>query len=333
MSNPTLISILVVNYNGGTRLQRCVDCLAAQTYTSFEVIVIDNASTDGSENINLPDARFRVIKSDTNLGFAAGNNRAAAGAKGEWIGLMNPDAYAEPDWLAMMVDATVRHPACVMFGSTQINDREPHLLDGCGDCYNFAGFPWRGGIGWSLATLPHEGAVFAPCAAAAMYRADVFHALGGFDERFFCYCEDVDLAFRMRLLGHHCVQVTGAVVRHEGSGITGVGSPFSVFHGSRNRIWTYVKNMPPLLLWPFLPFHILGNLILLCHIPTAKTRWKGIRAAFKGLKPIWQSRRELHASRKASTLQIARALTWSLDKMMKRHEDVRPLVPNTHRRF
>ncbi len=324
-----LISVLIINYNSGDRLKRCLKHLAAQSFADFEAIVIDNASTDGSETTALPDTRFQLIKSPTNLGFAAGNNLAAKKAKGQWLALLNPDAYPNPDWLARLIDATKRYPDGSLFGSTQINYHKPEILDGCGDCYNFAGFPWRGGIGWPVSSLPAEGTVFAPCAAASLYRADLFQKLGGFDERLFCYCEDVDLAFRARLIGHHTIQVPSAIVQHEGSAITGVSSPFSIFHGTRNRIWIYIKNMPGLLLWPFLPLHILGNLMLLCHRPTFPARWKGTIAAFKGLPDIWRSRRDIQSTRTASEVEIACAMSWSLGKMMKRKADVRAITSPT----
>lgn len=320
-----LISVLIINYNSGDRLKRCLEHLAAQTLADFEAIVVDNASTDGSEKTLLPDARFQLIMAGKNLGFAPGNNLAAQSAKGSWLALLNPDAYAKPDWLASLMDATKRHSDCALFGSTQINYKNPSILDGCGDCYNFAGFPWRGGIGHPLSHLPSEGSVFAPCAAASLYRADLFHQLGGFDERYFCYCEDVDLAFRARLIGHYTIQVEKAVVYHEGSAITGVSSPFSVFHGTRNRIWTYLKNMPVLLLWAFLPLHVLGNLLLMLHRPTFPARWKGTIAAFKGMPDILKSRREVQSTRSVSAIQFAKSLSWSLPKMMKRAGDVRPL--------
>ena len=98
--------------------------------------------------------------------------------------------------------ATRRHPDVVMFGSTQIDVLDQRRLDGVGDHYLVTGLPWRGGHGWSVNELPAEGEVFAPCAAACLIRADAFREANGFDERFFCYVEDIDLAFRLRLGGH-----------------------------------------------------------------------------------------------------------------------------------
>lgn len=304
-------SIIIVNYNAGRRIKRCMAALAAQTFNDFEVLVVDNGSTDHSEKTPVPDARFRWILAKKNLGFAAGNNLAVREAKGEWIFLINPDAYAEPECLATLYAATLRHPSCMLFGCTQLDDKVPDILDGTGDCYLFAGFPWRGGKDWALDTLPDEGEVFGPCGAAYIVRRDVFLHAGGFDEDFFCYCEDVDLNFRLRLLGHHAVQVSEAFVRHEGSAISGFKSHFYVYHSTRNRIWTFVKNMPLAFLIPFIPLHLALNLLLLFSLKTFMARLDGLAAALEDLPKIWKKRAAIQASRTASLYALARIFAWN----------------------
>ncbi|MBM3573789.1 MAG: glycosyltransferase family 2 protein, partial [Alphaproteobacteria bacterium] len=257
MSAPA-VSVLVVNFNAGAYLTRCLRALAAQSFQNFEIILIDNGSTDGSLDqavAAVPElaARLVVERAGANLGFAAANNRAAGRARAPWLATLNPDAFARPNWLAEMLAAVQRHPDFAMFGSTQLMADCPDIIDGAGDAYHALGIAWRGGFEHPASSLSEEGEVFGPCAAAALYRRDAFVAAGGFDERFYCYHEDVDLAFRLRLTGQRCVQVAAAVVEHVGSGITGRTSDFSVYHGTRNRIWTFVKNMPAALFWPILP--------------------------------------------------------------------------------
>ena len=319
-------SIIVVNYNAGPRIARCMAALAAQSFRDFEVLMIDNASNDGSQKTPVPDERFRWILSDKNLGFAAGNNVGARSAKGEWLFLINPDAYAEEDCLAKLHSATIRHPHDVLFGCTQINDKAPQVLDGMGDGYFFLGFPWRGGEGWPTEELPDEGEVFGPCGAAYMVRKDIFDAHGGFDEDFFCYCEDIDLNFRLRLSGHRAIQVVEAMVRHEGSAITGKRSDFQIFHGTRNRLWCYMKNMPALLCWPLLPFHLLITCLLLLNPAHFKARLAGLLAAFKGLPMVWKKREAIQKNRKAPFLQILKALSWNPWSYFWRKAEVRVIV-------
>ncbi len=312
------VSVLIVNYNAGHHLARCIAALRRQTMAEFEAIVVDNASSDRSlvlaRDAAEGDARLVFDEVGANLGFAAGNNRAAARARAKWLATLNPDAFAEPDWLARLLDAVGRHPDADMFGSTQLDDADPAMLDGAGDCYLFCGIPWRGGKGHAASKTPPEGEVFGPCAAAALYRATAFRAAGGFDPAYFCFCEDSDLAFRLRLAGSRCVQVRDAVVHHVGGGSATPYPSFARYHGTRNMIWTFVKNMPPSLLWPLLPAH-LAMLAFLC----AKAAFRGELAvlgkafvdAAAGLPRILRARRIGRNSRRANAATIARALCWN----------------------
>jgi len=325
MSAPR-VSVLIVTYNSAHLSDRCFAALAAQTMADFEAIVVDNASTDGGPK--LPnDPRFRLIRSDKNLGFAAGNNLAAREAKGAWLATLNPDAFAEPNWLAALLAAVETHPGATMAGSTQIDFAHSDKLDGAGDCYHALGIAWRG-----LGTLPRDllpptGEVFGPCAAAALYRADAFRAVGGFDEAFFCYHEDVDLALRLRLIGGRCVQSAEAVVHHVGSAISGKQSDFAVYHGVRNRIWTFYQGMPlPLLVLLAAP-QIAANVLLALKAPKSfsAATWRGLRDGYGGLgRVLFARRRAVQRTRTASSGAIARALTWSVRKLLYIQHDVRP---------
>jgi GT2 family glycosyltransferase len=161
------------------------------------------------------------------------------------LALLNPDAIPEPDWLAELDKAQRTFPDIDSFGSLQLDLNDCALLDGAGDNYLAVGIPWRGGHGRPATAAPPRGAVFSACAAAAMYRTDSFRAAGGFDEDYFCYVEDVDLGFRLRLRGGGCMHIPEAVVAHAGGVSSGSRrSEFAVYHGIRNMIWTFVKNMP-----------------------------------------------------------------------------------------
>ncbi|WP_036766607.1 glycosyltransferase family 2 protein [Parvularcula oceani] len=309
------VTVVIVSYNAAAQLPRCLDALSVQTATGFDVIVVDNASIDGSVDIAADHPlAVTLIRSDKNLGFAAANNLAAKQARGEWIALLNPDAYPEPDWLDRLLAATERHPGVDAFGSTQVDAHDPSRLDGLGDGYFFAGLPYRAGFGRPLRGDPGEGEVFGPCAAAALWRKSRFLELGGFEERFFCYGEDVDLAFRHRLSGGRAVQVGSAKVRHEGSGISGRRSDFTTYHGHRNRVWTYLRDMPRGLLLASLPFHLAANLYLVPRLALAgqlQPYLRALRDAVRGMKPFLEERRELHREARGEKARIAHTLTWS----------------------
>ena len=180
------ITVIIVNYNSGNRLERCLKCLEVSTEPDFEVIVVDNASSDGShEAASEYGKEIDLIVLEKNTGFAAANNFAAKRARGEWLAFLNPDAYAEPAWLSELMNAAERYPRADAFGSTQLIAADPGRLDGAGDAYHVFGIPYRGHHGLPATPAPDDEECFAPCAAAAMYRRSVFLALGGFAEHFF----------------------------------------------------------------------------------------------------------------------------------------------------
>ncbi len=325
-----LFSVVIVNFNGGAHVQTAVASLAVQTRRDFELIIIDNGSTDGSfDALNVsgvPDVT--AIPANANLGFAMGNNKAAARARGTWLVLLNPDAVAEPDWLDEIAAGIARHPGVTMFACTQIDSEDPRRLDGAGDAYFGFGIPWRGGFGRPIDELPGEGTCFSPCGASAVFRRDVFLSHGGFDERMFCYCEDVDLGFRLRLAGHRCVFLDRARVAHTGSAIAGRQSAFAVYHGTRNRLWTYVKNMPLSLLILTLPGHVAISLYLLARahaIGRFGATWRGLVDSLLGLGPVLADRRSGAARRRAGLGELAAAMSWNPFRLRGRRPDVRPL--------
>lgn len=292
------VSVIIVNYNGGKYLQKCVDHLAAQTLSLFEAFIVDNNSEDGSaERLALPDDRFELIRSETNLGFAAGNNLAARRAEGQWLACLNPDAFADMDWLKKLVEVAEAYPNCKMAGSLQIAAETPDYLDGAGDNYHITGLAWRGLYQKPVEQAPPSGEVFAPCAAAALYDREMFLQLCGFDEDFFCYHEDVDLGFRFRLLGAKCLQINEAQVHHIGSALSGRASDFSIYYGTRNRIWTFVKCLPLFWLLCLWPAHMAANFAMLIWSVFRgrfKPTFRGMRHAVMGFPKIWAKRKALH---------------------------------------
>jgi GT2 family glycosyltransferase len=314
MGSPPRVSVIIVSYQSGPTLERCLAALRAQTFGDFEILLVDNASSDGAPQAAVAaDPSLRFLQPGVNLGFAAGNNLAAREARGRWLALLNPDAYARPDWLEALVAGTARHPDVRCFTSLQMVADEPGLMDGAGDVMTSAGIPFRGGYRRRRPANLREGEVFSACGAATLIDRELFLDQGGFDERFFCYCEDVDLGYRLRLAGEATLLLPGAVVEHVGSASTGVRSDFAVFHGSRNRIWTFLKNTPPLLLWLTTPLHVAvtaGLLLLHARRGDAGPVIRGVRAAFQreALDPILASRRDLQAARKARSWDILRAM-------------------------
>lgn len=309
---PPWVRVVIVNFNGGDLIQAALDGLAAQSLRDFEAVIVDNASTDGSlARLKLPDGRFRVIQAGANLGFAAGSNLGARDAQTPWLAMLNPDAVPEPDWLANLQAATQRHPQVALFGSTQLMAHAPDLLDGAGDNYSVFGLAWRGGYGKPAAQVGADMEVFSLCAAAALYRRDVFAAAGGFAESFFCYLEDVDLCFRLRLHGHRAIQVADARVRHAGSAIAGAGGAFAQYHSTRNGLWLLARCMPWALLALALPLYLASQTWLMWRAGHWRARTTGLRDGLRALPAQWRERRRLHSQRRLTTRRLAGMLAWN----------------------
>lgn len=315
----TTLSIIVLAYKSAATIDRCLDAL---TPLDAEIILADNGSGDlDFETLKAKYPEVRFLPFMENLGFAAGNNRAAEIATGEWLGFINPDAFADSGWYDAMTAAIRAWPYTAIFTSLQIDAGDPTRLDGAGDGLTFFGFPYRAGFGQPLPAHLSGKSVFSPCGAAFVVRRDLFQRLGGFDERFFCYCEDADLGARARLLGHNCRLVPEARVAHIGSASSGVRSDFALYHGYRNRVWLYVKIMPLALLIPTLPIHA-GLTLLGALKDTLNGKgglvWRALADALEGMGPILRTRTQIQRERQIGALRLAKVLTWNPLKIVRR---------------
>lgn len=310
-----LASVVIVTWNSATYLPRCLDALAAQVFKDFEIVLVDNGSTDGCldavEN-HVSTLRLRVIRLNENRGFTAANNLGAHQAQGKWLALLNSDAFPEPDWLEKLLEAAVNNPDFSFFASRQLKANAPHLLDGAGDVFHVSGLTWRRFGGWPSAQfglVPEE--VFSPCGAAALYLRQAFLDVGGFDEDYFSYQEDVDLGFRLRSQGFRCLYVPQAVIHHIGSASTGRISPFVIYHGHRNLVWTYLKDMPAVLFWLYFPLHLLMNLYFLLSFTfkgQGKTIWRAKRDGFCKLGLMLRKRKGIQRGRRVPVGRIYRVM-------------------------
>jgi GT2 family glycosyltransferase len=309
------ISVIIVIWNSARELPRCLENLSNQTFIDFEVIVVDNGSTDDPQTIlqaGWPALRLSVISLDKNHGFAVANNIGARAAQGRWIALLNADAFPEAGWLDHLVAAAGENPQYNFFASRQIQAARPKLLDGAGDEYHISGLAWRRYYDQEVAVCGLQlEEVFGACAAAALYSRDDFLKAGGFDEDYFSYFEDVDLSFRLRIAGGRCLYVPSAIVHHVGSASSGKMSDFVIYHGHRNLVWAYFKNMPGILFWVYLPLHIVMNIYFVLSFGL-KGKLRAILwakwDALRGMSRVLASRRVVQGARRASSLELYRVM-------------------------
>lgn len=323
-------TVIIVNWNCGQFLDECLHHLLQQSCRPAKILVMDNGSEDGSAERaqQLPGVTVRML--GANLGFAAANNLALEECTTEYVVLLNPDAYPEPDWLHRLVSAAKARPQVAAFGSRQMIYGRPAMIDGIGDVYHVSGLVWRNGHGRSMQAEDDMAAeIFSPCACAVLYRREALREVGGFDEDYFCYVEDIDLGFRLRLAGYTAMVIPDAVVHHVGSGSTGgQHSDFSVYHGHRNLIWTYFKNVPGWLFWALLPAHLALNAVSIAYFiwrgqgkVILKAKWDALRQ----LPKMWRKRQRIQQARRVGVMDIWHMLDKRL--MPSRKNKLAPPVP------
>ncbi len=239
------VAVVIVNHNGERLLPACLAALAAQTHAPAEIVVADNGSRDGSLAwLRAHHPQVRALELGRNHGFAGGANRGVAATSAPWVCVLNSDATPQPGWLAELT-AAPRDERTWALGSVLVS-ASTGLIESAGDAYAAAGYAHKLLRERPLAELPAQPyRVFAAPGAAPVFRRRTFDLLGGYEERFFLYYEDVDLAFRAALAGHHALLVPSARVVHE-LGATTRSMARLRFYVARNSIWCAVRCLPDL---------------------------------------------------------------------------------------
>jgi GT2 family glycosyltransferase len=282
-----LVSAIVVNWNGGTMLDDCLASLFAQSRPDLEVILVDNASTDGSAErarTKYGD-RLRTVQNQRNEGFARGNNQGFAIAKGEWMFLLNNDAVAEPDAIAELMKFVAGRDEVGMLACRINRLEEAHIFDSVGLLiYPDGVCRPRGWQEKDLGQYDRPEEVLAPHGCACAYRKRMLDEIGGFDEAYFCYLEDLDLGMRGQLAAWKCWYVPTARVRHHKSATAGNYSKFKAYHVERNRIWNAVKLLPRFVL-AMSPLFTLNRYLMQGY---AAATHSGLSAEFVKAYSWWQ---------------------------------------------
>lgn len=255
---PPFMSVIIPNYNGRDLLQSVLGALSHQTFSDFEVIFVDDASTDDSvafvEKFFGPQAfpnggqqpswqELRVIVNRQNMGFACSCNAAADVARGSVLVFLNTDTEPEWEWLEELARAVCANPQAAMVTSKMLLFDERTQLHTAGDLLGTDGIPRNRGV-WQedRGQFDNDPAIFSGSGGATAYRRDVWRMLGGFDEEFWMYIEDVDYGFRAQLAGWEAVFAPKARIYHRLSATS--GHTLASYYVGRNTIWNLVKNMP-----------------------------------------------------------------------------------------
>jgi len=248
------VSVIVLNWNGRNYLPECLDSLAAQTLRDFEVVLVENGSSDGSAQLVRDRYPWvRLIELPENVGFAAGNNRGLEAATGEYIVALNNDTSVSPDFLAELLAVAQSDPSAGMVAAKMLNYYHRDRIDAVALKIGVNGLGYNIGCGERDAGQHDGAAAFGPCGGAALYRRDMLDEVGFFDPDFFAYYEDFDLAWRGRLAGWGCLCAPRALVYHVHSATSGEWSRFKVYQTHRNKWYVIAKNWPGRLILQRLP--------------------------------------------------------------------------------
>ncbi len=290
-------SVIVPNYNGRRFLDTCLGALFRQTYPPelLEVVLVDDASTDDSVAwVREHYEGVKIVSLAKNSGLAVGCNAGARVATGDLLVMLNNDTEAEPGWLAALVEAASAHPEAGAIASKMLLFDRREVLHNAGDLMGADGIPRNRGV-WEVDEGQYDahGEVFGGCGGGVAYRRAAWEAAGGFDERLFMYLEDVDLAWRLQLLGWRAIFAPEARLYHHLSA-TGGGVLASYYTG-RNTLWVIAKDMPA----PLIRKH-LGRIVA--------AQWRVTRDALRAWRGA--AARARLRGQAAGLLGLPRVLKW-----------------------
>jgi GT2 family glycosyltransferase len=305
LPNNTLVSIIIPSWNGKHWLQKCLPTISAQTFRGFEIIVVDNGSTDGStEWVSADFPCVQIIRNTQNAGFGRATNQGISLARSPYVVTLNNDTQVASNWLECLMRVVQNEPRVGMWASKMVFAEQPEVINSAGICVDKCGIAWDG-MGGDLDRAddiePRE--VFGPCGGAALYSRAMLNDVGLFDEDFFAYHEDVDLAWRARLRGWRCLYVPTAVVHHYHSAAMKdtVTDKWRLL--GRNKIAMILKNYPaPQLFW-YAPLILAYDLMMATYGLVTRGEASHILGRKDGLMnwQFWWRKRMLIQSRRTMT--------------------------------
>ncbi|MCL4506126.1 MAG: glycosyltransferase family 2 protein [Chloroflexi bacterium] len=323
------VDIAIVNWNGLKYLQPCLDSLFAQTFLDFRVWLVDNGSTDGSTDyVKRHYPQVKLICNTENLGFASANNAAIRSGQAQYIATLNNDTTVEPAWLGALVEALDANPRAGAAASRMLFADHPTMINSAGIMVDRVGIAWdrEGGMPEAMG-VAQTITVFGASAGAALYRRAMLDEIGLFDEDFFAYLEDVDLAWRAQWANWEALYVPSARVYHHHSATSREGSPFKNRLLGRNKVWLIAKNYPAPHIWFYLPQIVLYDAAAVAYAMFIKRDTSpllGRLAGIRRLPSVLRKRRSV--IRRASGLEMMRRLS-SIDPPWRVRDRYRHLSP------
>jgi GT2 family glycosyltransferase len=307
------VSIIVVNFNGKELLKPCLKSLLTTNYPNFEIIVVDNASTDGSvESIKKLYGSYpyvKIVENRENLGHAEGCNIGARVAKGRYLVFLDSDTELKAeDWLWELVKVMESDESIGLAQAKVVLAKDKRRLDYVCTAIDALG-TWAATYGLKEDELKENFEVLAASSGCCIVRRDVFNEVGGFDPDYFIYDDDTDLSLRSRLLGYKILLVPSAVIVHRGSVLRGINQR-TVYHSAKNRMRTMLKNYELRNLWwrflvlSFLMSMVSFGFLVLKKLDEAKATMKGLLSSVTDFRKIWIKRSLMQSKRRIRDVEL-----------------------------
>lgn len=238
------VTVIIPNYNGLSFMEPCMAALGRQNCRDFDVLVVDNGSTDGSAEW-LREQKIPSVFLTENTGFSGAVNTGIRAVRTPYVILLNNDTEAEPDYVGQLLRAIEASPKIFSVSPKMVQMYRRELMDDAGDMYSIMGWAYQRGVGQETGRYDRPCHIFSACAGAAIYRREIFEEIGYFDEMHFAYLEDIDVGYRAKIAGYYNRYCPQAVVYHVGSGTSGSKyNSFKVRLAARNNVYLNYKNMP-----------------------------------------------------------------------------------------
>lgn len=256
--NNPLFSVIIVNWNGVRHLAQCLESLRRQSLVDFEIVLVDNGSSDGSVEFvknNYPEVTLTELQE--NAGFAGGVNAGIKASCGDYVVLLNNDTEVSAAWLEQLSAAVETHPDVFIFASKLVNYFQRMLIDSAGDGMDLCAGPYKIGELQPSDQFKNYRFIFGACGGGGCYKRELFDRIGFFDEDFFAYFEDSDLSFRANWAGYRCLFVPEAVIYHKVGGTADANQAsrarFDIMR-RRNFFFLIIKNYPASFLLRYFPY-------------------------------------------------------------------------------
>ncbi|MBN1137157.1 MAG: glycosyltransferase family 2 protein [Anaerolineae bacterium] len=309
------VTVIIVNTNELHHLVTCLPTVLAQTYPKYEVLVVDNASTDGSvEYIECTFPQVTMVRNAANLGYAGANNVGFRHGRGTYLVVLNPDTRVEPDWLEELIRALENDPLAGLATSKILLMDDPQRINACGNDITYTGVTVCRGAGQHASAYDQPEIVPAVSGAGFAIKRSLLEQIGGFDEQFFIYYEETDLSLRAMLAGYHCLYVPTSVMVHK------YAFRFSAekcFREERNRLFSWLKVFRWRTFAMLLPTLVLGEVLTWGYVVLRGPEYVRSKARsylwiVKNWRQVMEARQRTQTLRAAPDRQIVRRLSLRL---------------------